>query len=283
MRINVLLLLGLILGLPVQRGLTAEIATPQEMLQKAEETWKKGNRAEAIAMCSQVILADPKNLNAYALRGRYHHESRQDAKAVADFDEVIKRDTNAAAIYQHRGWARFRLGRFDESIADFDRVIALVREQEPHHWQRGIVHYYAKRFADGKKQFELHQTVNANDVENAVWHFLCAARLTSVEKARASLIPITGDTRVPMSQVHALFAGTAKPEDVLKAAEAVDAKSPKRNDALFYAHLYLGLYFEVTGDASKTREHILKAATDFKADHAMGDVARVHAAVLKQK
>jgi lipoprotein NlpI len=264
-------------------GWAAEIVSAEDLLKQAEAAWRKGSRTEAIAMCTQVILADGKNLNAWALRGRYYHETRQDAKAVADFDEVIQRDKLAAGIYQLRGWSQFRLGKFEESIADFDKFIAIVPAQAPHHWQRGIACYYAGRFADGKKQFETHQTVNPHDVENAVWHFLCAARLSNVEKARASLIPIEGDSRVPMKQVHELFAGKAKPEDVLKASEEAGTDAASRNDPLFFAHLYLGLYFEAAGDALKAREHILKAATAFKSDHAMGDVARVHAEVLKKR
>lgn len=278
-----LLLAVLWLSLPVGLVTPAEVATPAELLQQAEAAWKKGGRAEALAMCTQVILAEPRNLNALALRGSYHEKLRQDAKAVADFDAVIQADPKAAGLLQLRGWSQFRLGRFDGAIADFDRVIALKPDQEPQHWQRGIAHYYAKRFADGKKQFELHQAVNPRDVENAVWHFLCVARLSSVEKARESLIPIEGDGRVPMKEVHALFAGRAKPGDVLKAAESGEAKSARRDEQLFFAHLYLGLYFEAAGEAVKAREHIVKAATEFKADHAMGDVARVHAELLKQK
>lgn len=277
------LLLALILCLPFRSLPAAEIVTADELLLQADAAWRKGSRTEAIAMCTQAIVADPKNLKALALRGRYHHELRQDVKAVADFDEVLKRDPKATAIFQFRGWSRFRLGKFDESIADFDRVIALAPAQEPQHWQRGIVYYYAKRFADGRKQFELHQTVNPSDVENAVWHYLCVARLAGIETARAALIPIERDGRVPMMEVHALFAGKAKPEDVLKAAESGDPKSAQRNDSLFFAHLYLGLYFEATGDALKAREHILKAATDYKSDHSMGDVARVHAEMLKKQ
>jgi lipoprotein NlpI len=277
------LLLALFLGLPLRPAVAAEILTADELLQQADAAWQKGSRAEAIAMCTQAILADPKNLKALALRGRYHYESRQDVKAIADFDEVLKRDPTAAGLYQLRGWSKFRLGKFDESIADFDRVIALVPAQEPQHWQRGIVYYYAKRFADGRKQFELHQTVNPNDVENAVWHYLCVARLVGVDKARATLIPIEGDGRVPMMQVHALFEGKAKPEDVLKAAETGDLKLARRNRQLFYAHLYLGLYFEAAGDALQAREHILKAASDYTSDDYMGDVARVHAQLLKKQ
>lgn len=275
-------LLALLAFIPCPAAPAAEVVEAEAMLKQAEAAWNKGSRTEAIAMCTQVIVADGKNRNARALRGRFHYELRQDTPAVADFSEVIKADSKAAGLYQLRGWSQFRLGNFKEAIDDFDQFLVLVPKQEPHHWQRGIAHYYAGRFADGKRQFESHQTVNAHDVENAVWHFLCNARLTSVERARKELIPITGDARVPMKQVHELFAGKAKPEEVLKAAEAAGQDAASRNDPLFYAHLYLGLYHEASGDAPKTREHILKA-TELKCDHAMGDVARVHAAVLKKR
>src|SRR5205085_5258473 len=145
-------------------------------------------------------------------------------------------------------------------------------ERAPHHWQRGISLYYAGRFEDGVKQFELHQTVNPNDVENAVWHFLCNARATSPEKARKALIPIENDGRVPMMQIHALFKGDAKPEDVIKTAEAGTPSAAELNDRLFYAHLYLGIYFEAIGENAKAREHILKSVDDYKSEHYMGDV-----------
>jgi len=280
--IQSLLLLALFVHMNVLPARSAEAIRPEQLLQQAEETWNKGNRAEAIAMVSQVLLADPKHRNALALRGRYYYEIRQDTKALADFDAVIALDPRAPVLYQHRGWCRFRLGKFDDSIADFDKAIKLVPSSEPENWQRGIAYYYAKRFADGKKQFELHQTVNPQDVENAVWHFLCTARLSGLETARTSLIPITGDPRVPMAEVHSLFAGKAKPEDVLKAADA-DPKSPKRNGQLFYAHLYLGLYYEATGEDLKCRDHIQKAVTQFPSDSPMGDVARVHAQILKAR
>ena len=148
--------------------------------------------------------------------------------------------------------------------------------QAPYHWQRGISYYYAGRFEDGRKQFELHQTVNSNDVENAVWHFLCVARGSGVEKARAALIPIKGDARVPMMEVHALFAGKVKPEAVLQAAAAGRPPPSQLNRQLFYAHLYLGLYFEVIGNDEQAREHIAKAAGTYRTEDYMGDVARVH-------
>lgn len=261
----------------------AETVDATALLRSAEAALKSGKPAEAISFAGNILATDPKDYRAWFLRARAYEESRDYAKAIADYDAGLKLNTNVAVAWQRRGEAHFRLGHFKESIADFDRFIELLPAQAPQHWQRGIALYYAGRYEDGRKQFELHQTVNSRDVENAVWHFLCVARASGAEKARAALIPIEGDARVPMAQVHALFGGKAKPEDVLAAAKAGDAPSDRLDHQLFYAHLYLGLYFEAIGDIKPAREHIFKAATAFKADHYMGDVARVHAQVLRKK
>lgn len=261
----------------------AETVDTASLLRSAEAALKSGKPAEAIPLLDRMLATDSKDFRAWFLRARAHEESRDYAKAVADYDAGLKLNTNAAAAWQRRGEAHFRLGHFKESVADFDKVIELMPAQAPQHWQRGIALYYAGRFEDGRKQFELHQTVNAHDVENAVWHYLCVARASGVDKARAALIPIDGDARVPMAQVHALFAAKAKPEDVLSAAKAGDPSPDRLDNQLFYAHLYLGLYFEAIGDPKLAREHIFKAATGFKADHYMGDVARVHTQVLRKK
>lgn len=253
------------------------------LLQTAEAAFKQGQRAEAVVLADQAIAADPKDTKGYAMRGQFFETLGDHARAIADFDQVIQRDPKAALIYQHRGTEHFKAGNFKQSVADFDKFLELVPAQAPQHWQRGISCYYAGMFEEGRKQFELHQTVNPRDVENAAWHFLCVARASSVTKARASLIPVTGDGRVPMAEVQLLFAGKVRPEDVLKAAQAGEGSKERRNEQLFYAHLYLGLYYEAAGNAAKAREHILRAATEFKADHYMGDVARVHAAVLRAK
>ena len=177
------------------------------------------------------------------------------------------------ALFQ-QGVDAFFTAKPKESVAAFDKYIALVPEKKPQLWQRGLSLYYAGDFKGGREQFEVHQTVNGNDVENAAWHFLCIAKGESVEAARKVFIPIEGDSRVPMKQVHELFAGKGSEEAVLKAAEEGDGENLRNHRC--YAHLYLGLYFEASGDDVKAKEHMLKAAKDFSMDHYMGRVAQVH-------
>lgn len=180
--------------------------------------------------------------------------------------------------WMQEGVDAFFEARIDASAKAFDEVVKAVPQAKPQLWQRGLTLYYAKRFQDGREQFEVHQTANSNDVENAAWHFLCVARLEGVEAARKALIPIEGDSRVPMKQVHDLYAGKGSVEAVLSAAGEGD-ESPLRRNHLCYAHLYLGLYFEALGEEAKAKEHILKAATDYEMDHYMGKTAVTHAKV----
>jgi lipoprotein NlpI len=102
------------------------------------------------------------------------------------------------------------------------------------------------------------------------------ARSVGVEKARAAMLPIENDRRVPMMQIYDLYRGKLKPEDVLTAAKAGEASEGERNARLFYAHLYLGLYYEAAGDSEAAKTHI-ETADKHKIGHYMWDVAHIHA------
>jgi lipoprotein NlpI len=202
------------------------------------------------------------------------------AAATSRADDTEK----MAAELELRGSDHFRAGRFAESVADFDAEIKLDPRRAPWHWKRGISLYYLGRYADGAGQFEGYQTVDGNDVENAVWRFLCQARDPAVgfEKAQKRILPIRDDRRVPMMQVYGLYQGKLSPDDVLAAAKAGDPSEDMLHQRLFYAHLYLGLYHEVRGNLDGARRHIAEAERR-KIGHYMWDVAAVHARVLKEK
>lgn len=162
-----------------------------------------------------------------------------------------------------------------ESARIFDRLVMTLPAAEPDLWQRGLALYYADRFEDGRKQFELHRTVNPNDVENPAWHFLCVARLEGIQAARAKLLPVGDDSRVPMREILDLYAGRGTAAAVLEAAGKGDAEAHRNQ--LCYGHLYVGLFHEAAGDAARARVHITQAAGTFRMDHFMGRVAVVHA------
>ena len=243
------------------------------LLIDAEQALAQDRPADALKLVDQYLATTSNDARAHLLRGAIHDQSKDHAKAISDYTKALALDPTLAPAWQRRGVAHFMAGHIDESIKDFDRYLDLRPDERPHHWQRGIALYYAGRYEDGVKQFELHRTVNPEDVENAVWHFLCLARWKDVETARKSLIPIKDDARIPMSQVHDLFAGKATPDDVIKAA----TDNPRH---LFYAHLYLGLYFEATKEPEKARRHLTLAAEKYPVPDYMHGVAKVHVARL---
>jgi lipoprotein NlpI len=176
-----------------------------------------------------------------------------------------------------RAVADFVSGRVVESAAGFDQLVKVAPSIAPQLWQRGIALYYAGRYDDCRKQFELHRTVNPDDVENAAWHFLCVARAESPARARAALLPVGPDARVPMRQVYEMFRGTLTPESVLQAGTQLQGQ--------FFARLYVGLYFEALGDRARALEHLTLAASDRYADAGgyMHTVAKVHVGLAPRR
>jgi len=176
-----------------------------------------------------------------------------------------------------RAVAEFLAGRVTESALSFDELVKLSPASAPQLWQRGIALYYAGRYADCRAQFESHRTVNPDDVENAAWHFLCVARSASPAAAKAALLPVGPDPRVPMRQIYEMFRGTMTPDQVMTATRGQSAA------AEFYAHLYIGLYAEALGNSSSALEHITAAADDrfATAGGYMHFTAKVHLARLR--
>ncbi len=155
----------------------------------------------------------------------------------------------------NKALADFSAGRVDAAAAGFDQVARVQPDFAPQLWQRGIALYYAGRYEDCRRQFELHLTVNPSDVENSAWHFLCVARAESPEAALAALLPVGPDARRPMRQIYEMFSGRMTPQDVLSAAGGQPL-------ARFYAHLYRGLYHEAFGRMEAAWEEIFLAADD---------------------
>ena len=216
-----------------------------QLLTEAAEAHGKNLHGRALELYGRAIALDPKRFDAWMKRGVALRVKGDSAGAITNFNKVIELRPDLVPVWQWRGEENFKVGAVKEAVADFDRFVTLIPAQKPYNWQRGIALFEAERFKEAKEQFELHQSVNPNDVENAVWHFLANARLNSVDQARTELIPIKGDRRVPMSQIHMLFAGKATVDEVMEAAK-VASVNEQLVEQLFYAHLYVGLYLEAS-------------------------------------
>ena len=221
---------------------------------------------------SVAINQNGKDTLALADRADVYEKLQNYDACIADWTKVIELDKETTLAFQARGLVFFKAGKIKESIADFDKFIELNPNAKARHWQRGISYYYAGQYENGRKQFEVYQDFDDSDVENAVWRFMCMARSDGIDKARKAILKIGDDKRVPMRQVYDLYKGDLKPADVLATAKA--------DRELFYAHLYVGIYYDLTGDKKKAFEHINQATEKHRIGHYMWDVARIHRDML---
>lgn len=192
------------------------------------------------------------------------------ASAVQQLTQRLAADPRHPEVYIQRGMAYFKLGDITAAIDDFDQAEHLNPALTPSLWQRGLAYYYAGRFADGAQQFTIDLTVNAHDVEETVWRYLCQAQLQSAGAARESLLPVRHDPRPVMAWIYKLFAGACEAEWVI--AQYRDSGQRGR----LYSHLYVGLYYEAARDTERACHYITQAAGMQVADDYMGWVAMVH-------
>lgn len=237
-----------------------------------------GRPPDAISAANRMVEAFSEEPEAFFTRAKMWWTFRNFNLAVEDLDQALELNPDNPTLLRERGLYHFLAGKPKESAEDFDRYIENVPWRKPYLWQRGISLYYAGRYQEGHDQFIEHQRVNGSDVENIFWNFICQARAQGLAAARAELLDWDGaDQRVPMAEIFGLLAQEVTPEQLLEVAETTDLNNDqRRRNHQCYAHLYLGLYFEVVGDPERGAFHIEKAAKDFAMGHYMGDVARVH-------
>jgi len=192
-----------------------------------------------------------------ALRASLQAERRGDFKtAIAKIDEALKLGYKRSAGHHKKGGLHFELGNMAESLKEFDRFAELEPASAKWLWQRGIACYYAKKYKAGADQFVAYQSADNTDVENAVWRYLCQAKFDGKEKARAAILPIKRDTRVPMMEIYKLFRGESTPEQVLSVLKKEKSTGPQSKTQQFDAHLYLALFFDSEGQLATAKQHI---------------------------
>jgi lipoprotein NlpI len=253
-----------------------------DALAVAREGLKRGNADQVLKAAQVAIEAKPKSPEGYFYRGEGYGLQRKSKEAIDDFNKAIEIDPKYALAYDRRGGELFKLGKVKASIEDFDTFIKMQPKAEESHWRRGISYYYAERFNDGAKQFKLGEKVYGNDVENAFWHYLCNARDVGIEKARKEMLKIGTDTRVPFMKIYDLIQGKIKAEEVLKEAENAKLDKEDKQEAMFYAHLYVALNYEAQGQKDKAIEVLEKGVKNYKISHYMWDVGNVHLMLLKK-
>lgn len=253
---------GLLLGAgPGQSGPLFPKAEQEEFFKQSFAALAQGKAKEAVRLATAGIRADATNHFAYIKRAQIHDLILQRSAAVKDYTTALQYNPRAGEAYHLRGCSQFKLGRVKEAISDW---LMYVRRFEPkaevHHWQLGIAYAMDGRFAEGRKQFEWHWTVNHSDAEVAFWQFLCVSRLDGLSQARAELIKVDEDKRVPMAALHGLYAGRVRPSAVMKEVAAGAPDASELATRQFFAHWYIGLFYEAAGRLPEALMHVDRAA-----------------------
>lgn len=207
-------------------------------------------------------------------------DRRDTAGAIAAADAIVKDHNDEPAAWRSAGDIYLRAGEAKRSLPLFRRYIERYPDREPDLWQYGIALAFAGEYEAGRKLFELHRTVNPNDVENALWHFYCVAKASSPEAASRLILPAPGDRRVPMDLLLKMYRGEADEAAVRKEVDALPAGSG-REMANFYAELYLAMYHDAMGARTEALKHAAKAATAKEVNY-MTDIGRIYDLLLRK-
>jgi tetratricopeptide (TPR) repeat protein len=73
----------------------------------------------AIRLINQVIKIDPRNAEAFRIRGKYYNYKEKYNKAIIAFDKSLNIDSGYGDAYIGRGTAYARLNKYDRAIEDF--------------------------------------------------------------------------------------------------------------------------------------------------------------------
>ncbi len=206
--------------------------------------------------------------------------NRDSKGAIAAADSIVQSDPSESSAWRLAGDLYLRAGDYKKAILQFKRYIERHPEHEADLWQHGIALAFDGQFDEGRKLFELHRTVNPNDVENALWHFYCVAKSSSVEKARLGLLPAPGDRRAPMEELLQLYRGEVDEAAVRAAIDQWPKGTRNHDSAVFYGELYLAMYADSMGDRKLAIELAEKAAAA-KVVNYMTDVGRIYYFALR--
>ena len=155
-------------------------------------------------------------------------------------------------------------GNVTAALADLRAAVDVHPNSEPFAWEIGVALYYAEDFAGAAAHFALMHAKSPN-AEAVVWHGACRDRLKPAPRPAA--LDLGDAKRDPfLEQVVALFAAGSDDEKA-KALAAVEAETippsadiPKNaknrvfERKMYYAHLYLALYFD-GADAQRSKWH----------------------------
>ena len=227
----------------------------EEFFLQAIDALQARNTNAVLELVDRAVGVDVTNRFAYIKRAQLLDIFSLDERAVKDYTIAISYDPTFADVYQLRGCSHFKAGRLDDAVADWNTFLKLKPDKESLHWQICVAYALQGQYNEGRNQFEWHWTANTKDVEVALWHFMCTARLDGLEKARGAMmeVELSEDKRVPMETLYNFYAGKLTEADVWLAVEQGAPDAEERAKREFFTNYYIGVHRQAEGKLAEAR------------------------------
>ena len=167
------------------------------------------DKLSAIADFTKVIELDPKNVEAYNLRGDAY-SSLEDYKedypyhklALADFTKAIELDPQNAEAYDNRGFTKTLLKEYESAIADFDKAIKLAPKNDTYCIHRGETYEALKDYARAVESYTAAIELVPTNKDHYKLRAEAYEKLGEHDKARADFDVV--EEREPEVQVYSI-------------------------------------------------------------------------------
>ena len=223
--------------------------------------------ALVIACSAAVTPAEPAQLTREDSSPEESTGREEDAQALhrQRLEQALEKlngvITDTPSRYHHeRAGVLFRMDRFEEAVKDYDMAVRFGR---PHSgdscWERGLALYYTGDFRGGEEQFYRYHRVGPLDIENGLWRFLCIAEEEGTEKAREAILDYSQKVRMPFPALLDLYLERGTAEAVVEQAKERTPPPRQLTTNLFYAHYYIGKYYEIIEDEERALLHVREA------------------------
>lgn len=100
---------------------------------------KEGDYELALDYCNKAIGNNPKNADAYYIRGYARYNLGNYASAIKDFDTTLKLNKNHADAYLYRGNCKKELNKYWGALRDYRRAKDIAPEITNMHLIKNLV------------------------------------------------------------------------------------------------------------------------------------------------
>jgi tetratricopeptide (TPR) repeat protein len=115
---------------------------------------QRGNRAQAMNTCKDILRLQPRHFDALHLAGLLALQSGNPSEAARLIGKAVAVDPTQAAAWCNRGSALRAMAKWAEALSNYDRAIAIEPRFAEAHYNRAAVLRALRRFEDALAGFD---------------------------------------------------------------------------------------------------------------------------------